>query len=90
VNREPFLDTGYLMMKEDKRISSPVSVLFYEFYESPETLKQLAELNKEKIQCITGRGYIPFGKAQCPHLWDYADGIDILDFLLKKKIAGIL
>jgi hypothetical protein len=90
VNREPFLDTGYLLLKEDKRISSPVSVLFYEFYESPDTVKQLAELNKEKIQCIAGRQYIPFGEAQCPHLWDYADGIDILDFLLKKNIAGIL
>jgi hypothetical protein len=90
VNRESFLDTGYILLKEDKRISSPVSVLYYEFYDSPDSIKQLTEINKEKIQCIAGRKYIPFGEVQCPHLWDYADGIDILDFLLKKKIAGIL
>lgn len=90
VNRESFLDTGYLLLKEDSRISSPVSVLYYEYYESIDAVKQLSDLLKEKIQCITGRNYIPFGKAQCPHLWDYADGIDVLDFLLKKNIAGIL
>ena len=43
------------------------------------------ENRMEKIQCIVGNRNIPFGKAQSPHLWDYADGIDTLDFLLKKK-----
>ena len=26
-------------------------------------------------------GSIPFGKAQLPELWDYADGIDTMKFL---------
>jgi hypothetical protein len=90
VNKETFFDTGYLLLKEDKRISSPVSVLFYEYYEGQDALKQVLETLKEKIQCITGKLYIPFGQAQWPHLWDYADGIDTIDFLLKKKLAGIL
>ncbi len=90
VNKENFNDTGYLLLKEDIRISSPVSVLYFEYYGSQDAVKQVPELLKEKIQCIVGKRYIPFGQAQCPHLWDYADGIDTLDFLLKKKIAGIL
>ena len=45
---------------------------------------------KDKIQCIVGKNHIPFGKAQSPQLWDYADGIDTIEFLLKKNIAGIL
>jgi len=90
VNRETFLDTGYLLIKEDSKISSPVAVLYYEYYESQDAVKQQTEILKEKIQCIIGRQFVPFGEAQSPHLWDYADGIDTIDFLLKKKIAGIL
>jgi hypothetical protein len=90
VNRESFHDTGYLLLKEDVRLSSPVSVLYYEYYESQDAVRQQTEKLKEKIQCIVGRGNIPFGKAQSPHLWDYADGIDTIEFLLKKNLAGIL
>jgi hypothetical protein len=85
VNKEPFQDTGHLLLKEENKISSPVSVLYYEFYESQEAVKKQTELLKEKIQCIVGRHNIPFGQAQSPHLWDYADGIDTIEFLLKKK-----
>ncbi len=90
MNKETFYDTGYVLLKEDTRLSSPVSVLYYEYYESQHAVKQQTELLKEKIQCIVGKHGIPFGKAQSPELWDYADGIDTIEFLLKKKIAGIL
>jgi hypothetical protein len=90
VNKEAFLDNGYLLLKGDSKISSPVSVLYYEYYESQNAVKQQTELLKEKLQCVVGRHNIPFGKAQSPHLWDYADGIDTIEFLLKKKLAGIL
>jgi hypothetical protein len=89
VNKEIFHDTGYLLLKEDRGLSSPVSVLFYEFYDSQTAVKQQIDLLKEKIQCVVSRHDLPFGKAQSPHLWDYADGIDTIEFLL-KKIAGIL
>lgn len=90
VNREKFYDSGYILLKEDEKISSPVSVLYYSFYESQDAVKQQTEHLNKKIQCIVGKQYIPFGKAQWPHLWDYADGIDTIEFLLKKKLAGIL
>jgi len=90
VNSEKFHDSGYILLKEDVKISSPVSVLYYEFYSSQDAVKQQTEVLNEKIQCVVGKNYIPFGKAQQPHLWDYADGIDTIEFLLKKKIAGIL
>jgi hypothetical protein len=35
----------------------------------------------EKIQCVVGHGHIPFGKAQKPELWDYADGVNTMAFL---------
>jgi hypothetical protein len=90
VNKEKFYDNGYMLLKEDKALSSPVSVLHFEHYDSQNALKQELELRKENIQSIIGRDNIPFGKAQSPRLWDYADGTDTIEFLLKKNIAGIL
>jgi len=90
VNREPFTDTGYLLMKESTALSSPVAVLFYEKYRTREEVIQHVSEQKDKIQCITGSGFTSHGKAQWPHLWDYADGIDTIDFLLKINRPGIL
>jgi len=84
INKESFTETGYVLLREDKSISSPVAVLHYEYYNSPDQLNGQIEILRDKIQCITGHNYIPFGRAQVPYLWDYADGIDTLEFLLKK------
>jgi hypothetical protein len=90
VNKDAFLDTGFLLLKENKSFASPVSVLYYEYYKSlDEVYAKLNDYN-EKIQCIIGRRGVAFGKAQSPRLWDFADDIDTIDFLLKKNMAGIL
>ena len=85
VNRYDFIDTGYILCRMDKSLASPVAVLHYEYYNSKKSLYREIEDMKDKIQCIAGRDNTPFGKAQMPELWDYADGIDTLEFLLKKK-----
>jgi hypothetical protein len=36
------------------------------------------------IQCRIGVGGLPFGSAQNPNLWDYADGVDTLNFIIKN------
>jgi hypothetical protein len=90
VNKENFHDTGYLLLKEETRLNSPVSVLNYEYFESQSAVIQQLEQKSNYIQCIVGRNAVPFGKAQSPHLWDYADGVDTIEFLLKNNLAGIL
>ena len=90
VNKENFLDTGYLLLIEEKGLSSPVAVLYFEYYASVSALQHEIESQKDQIQCVVGHSHVPFGKAQSPHLWDYADGIDTLEFLSKKNKAGIL
>lgn len=90
VNREKFIDTGYLLIKENEGLASPVAVLHYSFYKSYKHFLETISLSGEKLQCITGYGFIPFGNAQLPELWDYADGIDTLEFILKINYAGIL
>jgi hypothetical protein len=85
VNRENFIDSGYLLLKEERGLSSPVAVLYFEYYSSVSDLQHGTESQKEKIQCIVGHSHVPFGNAQSPHLWDYADRIDTLEFLSKKN-----
>ncbi len=81
------LDNGFLTIKEDSSYASPISSVFYEFYDDLEILKTKLAAEQEQIQCIVSNNLvpnsIPFGKTQKPELWDYADNIDTLDFLVK-------
>ena len=72
VNDEPHLDSGFFLMKEDKALVSPISVLFYEFYEDEKELEEKLAKQEAQIQCVVKKGAeIEPGKAQQPELWDY-------------------
>ncbi|WP_127020231.1 acyl-CoA reductase [Flagellimonas beolgyonensis] len=81
------LDNGFLVLKEEESLASPISVLFYSNYETKEELTQVLENRKEDIQCLvtaTGIGSeVKFGETQKPRLDDYADGVDTMAFLLQ-------
>lgn len=85
VNKTPHLDTGFLLINSTDELVSPIGVLFHQEYDSVEKLESILEDQKDKIQCIVGKNYIPFGKAQRPELWDYADNVDTLAFLSGLK-----
>jgi len=81
------LDNEFLIIKEDSSYASPISSVFYEYYDNLEELKTRLKTEQEQIQCIVSNGLIEnsidFGQTQKPNLWDYADNVDTLDFLLK-------
>ncbi len=81
------LDNEFLTIKEDASYSSPISSVFYEFYDDLEVLKSRLEADKEQIQCVVSNNLvensIAFGQTQKPKLWDYADNVDTLAFLSK-------
>jgi hypothetical protein len=81
------LENGFMMIKEDKSYASPIATLFYEHYDSIEELKQKLEADKDKVQCMVAKDFsvneISFGETQKPQLWDYADNVDTVEFLLK-------
>lgn len=81
MNSIELIENGFLLMKEDESIHSPLAVLNYEFYESKNKVETFIKQNQEKIQCVVSSSTIPFGKAQKPELWDYADGVDTMSFL---------
>lgn len=83
----PLLDNEFMLLKEDSGFSSPISVVFYEKYTSKYAVKKKLEAEAQNIQCVVTKAGLPneiaFGKAQNPELWDYADGVDSIAFLLK-------
>jgi hypothetical protein len=77
------VENGFLLMKEEKSLLSPVAMLYYEYYEDIETVKQFVNENSDQLQCIVSKKEIPFGKTQKPNLWNYADSVDTVEFLRK-------
>lgn len=88
VNKDTFLDNGFVLMQESEKLVSPIAVLYYQRYTSIEEVNNLLQTTKEKIQCVVGHAplaTIPFGQAQYPALWDYADGVDTMNFLTSLR-----
>lgn len=81
------LDNEFLTLKEDSSYSSPISSVFYEYYQDLDELKQKLDAEQEQIQCVVSNtitdSSIAFGQTQKPELWDYADNVDTISFLLK-------
>jgi hypothetical protein len=90
INKIRHFDNGFVMLTENDAIASPPSVLYFEYYEDLSRLAGELDLRSEEIQCIvsgenTLEDAVAFGTAQRPDLWDYADGIDTMQFLLDIK-----
>lgn len=89
INREVFLDSGFFIMKQDPQLSPPLSVVYWEEYSSKKSLLNTLNETKNNVQCIVCEdetiSTIPFGEAQNPSWNDYADGIDVVSFLLAVK-----
>jgi len=88
INNLPYHDNGFIILKEEEGFSSPVSVLFYEFYNDIINVNSVIAENLQHIQCVVSEiesvnNSIDFGKTQKPDLWDYADNVNTMDFLLK-------
>jgi hypothetical protein len=89
VNSDKHFDNGFLLVKEDERLASPLAVLFYEYYDDLASAEAKLEQESDKIQCIVSTAplqvknqVVVFGQSQQPALWDYADNVDTMAFLL--------
>lgn len=85
-------DNGFLILKEDPALASPVSVVHFQYYDDLGAAKEFLTLHKDQLQCVVGpdESWLLPGQAQKPKLWEYADNIDTLQFLLglKKNVAN--
>jgi hypothetical protein len=87
INRIPHLDNGFLLIKADSALMSPISVIHTESYSSTESLSQHLFSLRDQIQCVVSisreidNALLP-GCSQFPELWDYADNVDTMEFLM--------
>lgn len=87
INSIIHLDNNFMILRETTELASPTGVMYCSFYEDVAELEaQLAEI-QDKLQVIVSKdgwfkNSIHFAQAQQPELWDYADGIDTLAFLM--------
>ena len=96
LNKEDMIENGFLLVKRDKGLVSPIGTLFVERYVDSEAVAHELESRTEELQVVSvregselrptleGRGLrvTKLGSNQCPSLGDYADGVDTMDFLL--------
>ena len=99
MNGVPFTDGGFWLLKESDATASPVSVVNFCHYHTPSEAIQFLEQHNSEIQCVAlGHSFtttpkptvqpeamrpVRFGQCQRPELTDFADGVDIIDALLK-------
>ncbi|MBL6649613.1 MAG: acyl-CoA reductase [Flavobacteriaceae bacterium] len=87
MSNEKFRENGFIILKEEKKLGSPIGCLYYEYYEEMKEVEKMISNNKDNLQCVLSNykdiGSIPFGSSQCPTLNDYADNVDTVNFLLK-------
>jgi len=81
-----FLDNGFFIVIEGEEMHSPISTINYEYYDNISLLREKINQQEDKIQCIVSniefKGKVDFGETQNPSLNQYADNIDVMNFLL--------
>ncbi len=86
LNLEQFWDNNFVMLKEDDKLFSPLSVINVSRYTDLDDVKKFLAKNEQDIQTVVakselGLNSIGFGEAQNPGLDTYADNVDTMRFL---------
>ena len=91
LNQEPS-ENGFLLVKEDERWMSPVGTLFTNgIIDLSAVAEKAASASSAQLQCVsthiqeadfaTKVPLVALGQTQNPAPWDYADGVDTLNFI---------
>lgn len=87
LNKVHHLANGSLIILQDRSPLSRIGVLHFETYFSESNLLARLEEDKDMIQCVVSGqpvdniSFVPFGESQRPGIFDYADGVDVMQFL---------
>jgi hypothetical protein len=83
----PFINTDPVLLVENESLHSPIGIVHYSYYTDKQNLLTELMPYKTEIQCLCGHKsgnteLLPYGTAQKPELWDYADQMDTMEFLI--------
>lgn len=87
INSVTHMASENLLILENEQIASPISCLYHQTYNTIENLEQYLAKKEPQIQCVVSQlseieNAFDFGKSQQPGLNDFADNINVVDFLL--------
>ncbi|QQD13596.1 acyl-CoA reductase [Sphingobacterium sp. UDSM-2020] len=92
INGDKHYDNGFLLLKQDDKIASPLAVVYFEEYDNLDNLSQHLNTLSDRLQCVTSEAPLTiktpafkFGAGQNPALDDYADGVNTLEFLFANQ-----
>ena len=83
MNKLEILDNNFCLLRESNELFSPLSMIHYQFYKDQSDIDNYIKEHESKIQVVVGRDYLDYGQAQCPGFNDYADGVDVMQWLNK-------
>ena len=83
MNKLEILDNNFCLLRESNELFSPLSMIHYQFYKDQSDIDNYIKEHESKIQVVVGRDYLDYGQAQCPAFNDYADGVDVMQWLNK-------
>lgn len=80
-------DWGFCLTRESREYSNAISCIHYAFYDDLAEVEEWLAEHDESLQCVVSHcvshpRVVPFGHAQYPALDDYADGVDVIRFLI--------
>lgn len=81
LNNIYYMTNGATLLTENEALFSPISHLYFEYYDDAQQLEEKLSANND-LQCIVNGHSTGFGEAQDPGLFQYADGVDTMEFLL--------
>lgn len=83
----PYQTNGFVLLREQPSSFSSIALLNYQKYTTFDSVKDVLVHQVDSIQCIVCKSNvlkasIPFGESQRPAVYDYADKVDTIEFIL--------
>jgi hypothetical protein len=89
VNKVPHLDNCFLLLSPNHTLCSPLAVLYHQSYVNLDDVEQQINAAESSLQVVVSHvklnikvALVNFGETQNPKIYDYADGIDTMKFLV--------
>jgi hypothetical protein len=83
LSQQSLLDNGFILLHENDSLHAPLAMVNYHRHSDKAAIVQYIDLHRDRIQCVIGKDFLPFGSAQQPEIDDFADNINTLAWLSK-------
>jgi hypothetical protein len=86
---DDYLTNGFVIIRKGYPAFSSIATINYSVYDNVGQVKTFLAEQSGKIQCVVSKiacteNPVHFGETQQPELTDYADGVDIMNYIIKN------